>query len=95
MPVWVGRKIIGRIEGDTFYKPVRASLHKLRSPEAWAIDASVFARHIKDLSSIVIEDKETGNTYQADVALFNEKKGTIDRGHGRQYFLTMNYWTDI
>ncbi len=37
----VGSKIVGELDGTTFRKLVRGSLHKLRNPPAWAIDAEV------------------------------------------------------
>lgn len=86
-------KVIGRLEGDTFIKPVVGSKHKLRYPPAWAIDATAFDEQIKpSAKKIVVLDKETGTKYHASVETFDRLKGELDRGFGRQYFLLLNHW---
>jgi len=92
-PVKAGSKVIGYIQNQQFIKPVDGSKHQLRCPPAWAIDAEVFDREVKSLASeIVILDKETGNRYIASVHSFDVKKKLIERGFGRQYYLTLSYW---
>ena len=91
--LFVDRKIIGEIEGRTFTKQVSRSRHMLRIPMAWAIDASVFDSEIKkSCDTIVIVDRDSGKKYQVSVALFDKQKGIVDRGFGRQYFLTLSWW---
>ena len=86
-------KIIGNIEGNKFIKQVIGSKHKLKYPKAWAIDADAFDRDIKpEATEIVVIDKETCVEYYCSVATFNRLKGELDRGFGRQYFLTLNHW---
>ncbi|MFC1955551.1 hypothetical protein ACFLWZ_03320 [Chloroflexota bacterium] len=91
--VRVGNKIVGHIEGDTFIKSVCGSKHKLRCPPAWAVDAEVFDNEMRpNASEFVIIDKETGIKYHTRVDTFDRLKGELDRGFGRQYFLTLNQW---
>jgi hypothetical protein len=91
--VKLGDKVVGCLEGSKFIKFVIASRHKLRYPPAWAIDADIFDTEIKpNCINIVVIDKETGTKYHASVSTFDKMKGELDRGFGRQYFLTLNNW---
>lgn len=94
-PVKAQGKIIGYLKDHTFIKHVVGSKHMLRRPPAWAIDAEAFDREIKpNATEIVVIDKETGIEYGCPVEIFDRLKGELDRGFGRQYFLTLmtNHW---
>ncbi len=89
----VGNKVVGYIEGNTFFKPVLGSRHKLRNPPAWAIDAEVFDTQVKpNTVEMVVIDRETGTEYHISTELFDRLKGKLNRGFGRQYFLTLKHW---
>ena len=91
--VKVNNKVIGHFERNTFIKSVIGSKHKLRCPEAWAIDAEVFDTDVLfEATTFVVLDKETDTEYHCTVKAFNRLKGTIDRGWGRQYFLPLKHW---
>lgn len=91
--VKVNGKVIGWLEVDTFYKSVAGSRHKLRKPSAWAIDAEAFDREVMPIANkIVIIDKETDIEYHTSVDTFNRFKGELDRGFGKQYYLTLAHW---
>ena len=77
-------RIIGSLEDNKFIKSVIGSKHRLRHPPAWVIDSSA--------SEIVVIDKETDTKYYASVETFDQLKRELDRGFGRQYFLTLNHW---
>lgn len=86
-------KVIGYLQGHAFLKPVIGSKHRLRRPPAWAIDAEAFDREVKpNATEFVIIDKETGLEYYCAVGAFDRLKGELDRGFGRQYFLTLGHW---
>jgi hypothetical protein len=88
-----GGKIVGCLVGDTFVKVVCGSRHKLKNPEAWAIDAEAFDQQIKPLAKhIRVEDRETGTIWEISVSDFDRYKGVLNRGFGRQYFLRLNRW---
>lgn len=88
-----GGRVIGRLEGGVFYKHVRGSCHMLFKPRAWAIDADAFDRDIKgNATQLVVIDKETGIEYHCPTTTFDRLKRQLDRGFGRQYFLTLNHW---
>ena len=89
----VGDKVVGYLEANKFIKPVISSKHQLRQPPAWAIDAEAFDREVKpNASEIIVIDKETGIEYHASVETFDRLKGELNRGFGRQYYLTLEHW---
>lgn len=91
--VKVGDKVVGCLEGDKFLKAVIGSRHRLRYPPAWAIDAEAFDREVKPKTTrLVVIDKETGLEYHCPTETFDQLKGELDRGFGRQYFLTLKHW---
>jgi hypothetical protein len=91
--VKVGQKVVGCLQGNRFMKSVVGSKHRLRRPSAWAIDSNVFDEQIRpNATEIVIMDRETGKEYHCSVEVFDRLKGELDRGFGRQYFLTLGHW---
>ena len=92
-PIKAQGKIIGYLQNHTFVKPVTGSKHQLRCPPAWAVDAEAFDREVKpNVTELVVIDRETGLEYHCPVEAFDRLKGELDRGFGRQYFLTLNHW---
>ncbi|MHA1940058.1 MAG: hypothetical protein ACW97O_17830 [Candidatus Thorarchaeota archaeon] len=92
--VYVNGKIVGTIENNTFTKQVTGSKHQLRRPPAWSIDAQAFDEQIKpQADEIVIFDKESGIKYHTPVETFDQFKRELDRGFGRQYYLTLDRWS--
>ena len=100
IPVPSGRQLVrlpdgrvaGTIDGETFVKRVVGSKHRLRQPPAWSIQAEVYARIRHQVTSIVVLDAETGTEYRTSVETFDKHKGELDRGFGKQYYLTLNHW---
>ena len=89
----VGEKVVGCLQDSKFIKSVIGSKHRLRRPSGWAIDSNVFDEQIKpNATEIVVIDKELGKTYHCSVKTFDRLKGELDRGFGRQYFLTLSHW---
>ena len=92
-PVKVQGKVIGYLKGHVFFKSVMGSKHRLRRPPAWALDAETFDEEIKpNATEFIVIDKETGLEYHCLVGNFDRLKGELDRGFGRQYFLTLGHW---
>ena len=52
-----GRAVVGRVEGDTFHKSARSSVHMLRRLRAWAADVDAL-------------DLDTGAIYRAALVDF-------------------------
>jgi len=91
--LFVGSRMIGYIEERVFYKKVVGSIHKLQNPEAWCVDVDIFEKTIiNDADTIVVYDTEKRKEYRASVDNFLRFKGSIDRGFGAQYFLTLDKW---
>ncbi len=89
----IDEKPVGYFCFGKFVKPVKGSRHMLRKPPAWAIDAWAFDHVIKKKADfIIVKDSETGINYTVEVALFDEKKGKMNRGFDEQYFLPLSYW---
>ena len=86
-------KVAGRLEGDVFIKPVAGSRHMLRTPRAWAIDAELYEQVRPSIQRLVIQDKETGIGYYVSAEVFDRFRGVLDRGFGRQYFLSLTRWS--
>ena len=92
-PVRAWGKIIGYLKSEIFFKSVFGSKHQLKCPPAWCIDSEAFDKEIKHCATeIVVIDKETGVKYHTSVETFDRLKGELNRGFGRQYFLTLNHW---
>lgn len=91
IPIYVGRRAVGHVAGDTFYKRVRGSAHFLRTPRAIAFDESTLrdaeragARYVE------VTDAETGREYRAPLALIWERGFRVSRGHGEQLALILS-----
>jgi len=93
-PIKVESKIIGQLLGNTFVKRVIGSKHQLRKPPAWCISKEAFCREIlPNTENIIIEDQESGLTYQTSTETFAERAFEIQRGGFElQLALTLNYW---
>jgi len=86
-------KVVGRLEGNAFIKPVVGSRHMLRTPRAWAVDAEVYDEIRPGIERIVVEDTESGTRYHATAETFDRFRGSLNRGFGRQYFLPLTRWS--
>ena len=88
-----GRAVVGRVEGDTFYKTARSTVHMLRQPRAWACDVDALDQaRAAGATRVVILDQDRGRRYAADLATFDKHGVKVDRGHGAQLALPVAYW---
>lgn len=86
-------KIIGDLENGVFTKSVAGSKHQLRTPPAWAVDKSAYERYLRGAcQTMIVNDTETGLRYEVSFAMFEARKGLLNRGFGQQYFLPLHYW---
>lgn len=93
MPIYVNGRIVGRVEGDIFYKSIQGSKHLLRKPQAIAFDISTLrdaeaagARYVQ------VADTETGRTYEATIARIWQDGREFNRGFGWQRYLALEKW---
>lgn len=88
-----GRAVVGRVEGDTFHKTARSTVHMLRQPRAWACDVDALDQaRAAGATRVAIFDEDTGRRYAADLADFYRHGVKVDRGHGAQLALPLVYW---
>lgn len=89
-----GRAIVGRVEGDTFYKRARSTVHMLRRPPAWAADLDTLDQaQAAGATRVEIKDLDTGKVYAADLADFYRHGVKVTRGHGVQLALVLGRWS--
>ena len=88
-----GRAVVGRVEGDTFYKSARSTVHMLRRPRAWAADIDTLDQaRAAGATWVELYDRDTGTRYRAALADFYRRGLRIDRGHGAQLALPLTAW---
>lgn len=86
--------VVGHVIGEELVKEVRGSEHFLTAPPAIANDLVVITRARQAGASICsVFDKETGITYRARFDTIMKKGEVMDRGHGAQVRLYINYWS--
>ena len=89
-----GRAVIGRVEGDTFHKPARSTIHMLRRPRsAWACDVDALDQaRAAGAEWVEVHDLDTGARYRAALVEFYRRGLRVDRGHGAQLALPLACW---
>ena len=88
-----GRAVVGRVEGDTFHKLARSTVHMLRQPRAWACDVDALDQaRAAGAEWVEILDQDTGARYRAALADFLRRGVALDRGHGAQLALPLTCW---
>ena len=89
---WDGSKI-GDVDNGILVKNVDGREHRLNRPPAWAIDCGAYKEDVLPYChTIIINDTHARVRYSVSVKLFDLKKGYLNRGHGPQYYLTLNHW---
>ena len=87
-----GRPVAG-LCGRTLRKRVRGSLHQLRRPPAWCVDAAILEQARKDgATRVEITDIEGRKVYTAAVIDFDLHGFKFNRGFGDQVGLALCYW---
>jgi len=94
VPIKAQGKVIGYLEDHTFTKRVIGSKHKLRKPPAWCISKEAFCEQIMpNTENVIVEDMESGLTYECPTKVFAEHAFEIQRGNFEpQLALTLHYW---
>jgi len=87
-------KIVGEVRGNKFVKRVKGSKHMLREPRGWALDSeSLVAAERLGAREVEIEDTESGAIYTASFERIRSKGLHLDRGHGSQICLPLQFWS--
>ena len=93
-PIYVGRRFVGKVKDDTFYKTIK-SKHILHSPPglALAVDSLVQAERA-GATAIEITNKESGQVYFSTASHFRRYSFDMQRGGFEpQKCLPLSYWT--
>jgi len=93
-PIKTQGKIIGYLKDHTFIKRVQGSKHMLRKPPGWCISKEAFCEEVlPNTETILIEDIESGLTYQCPTTVFAEHAFEIQRGNFEpQLALGLRFW---
>jgi len=93
VPIYVNGRAVGHVEGDTFYKTLRASVHFLKRPPAIAFDvSSLFDAQDAGATKVHITDQETGRVYVARIADILRDGRRFNRGFGDQVYYLLTRW---
>lgn len=93
IPIYIGKKAIGHVQGDTFYKAVRSSVHFLRRPRAIAFDVSTL--HDAEAAGarrVEVTDSDTGRVYQLPLSTVWAEGFEFNRGFGDQWGVPLDEW---
>ena len=83
----------GRIEGDTWHKTAKGSLHRLRRPPAWAVDlADLEAAEALGVRLVAIHDQEAERDYWASIGIIRRRGFVLNRNFGEQVALPLAGW---
>jgi hypothetical protein len=86
-------RIIGTFDGRSLRLKRKRSRHLFRSLDAWSVDLSVLVRAADaGVETVVVEDTETGETYEVGLDDFLTYGTVIDHGAGTQVALPLKYW---
>jgi hypothetical protein len=90
--IWAGRKVIGQVRGDTFYKTIK-NKHMLKVPPAIANNISALEDAMRaGANNVCITNKDSGITYTASMERIFRKGVKMNRGFGEQIFLPIGEW---
>lgn len=93
-PIYVGTRVVGEVRAGVFHKAVRANVHQLRQPPAWALDVQSLADAVKAGATVVaIYDTETRRTFTASVTRILTDGFRVSRGFGEQVALPIAQWS--
>jgi hypothetical protein len=86
-------RIIGTFDGRSLRLKRKRSKHWYRALDGWSIDLNVLvAAADAGVELVVIEDTETGETYEVGLDDFLTYGTVIDHGAGTQVALPLKYW---
>jgi hypothetical protein len=81
------------LSGRTLRKRVRGSIHQLRQPPAWAVDAEILEAAKRDgATQVEVVDVESHKTHRAPLDAFFVHGFRFNRGHGDQIGLALCHW---
>jgi hypothetical protein len=92
-PIRASGHVVGKVEGNTFYKAVDGSRHFLRVPPAICFNVqSLKEAEQANADYIEVTDRETGKAYRASIRLVWDSGFKVNRGFGDQIALPFDKW---
>jgi hypothetical protein len=86
-------RVIGTLEGTTLRLKRKRSKHLYRALDAWSIDLVTLVRAADaGVESVVVEDVESGETFEVALDDFLHYGIPVDHGSGTQLALPLQYW---
>ena len=90
--IFVGKKPVGEVFGDEFFKKLHSSIHFLKVPPAIAFDIATIPQAQKlGATRVKIYDQDTDLVYRASIELIITKGFEFNRGYGDQIGLELIY----
>lgn len=91
----IGKRVIGKVHGDWFYKRLDAKRHFLKKPPAIAFDVqSLDDAETAGAKFVEVTDVPTQKQYKTSIANIRTRGFRFNRGHGEQIALRLNYWNE-
>jgi len=86
-------QIVAEMKEGVLRKMVSGRKHMLLKPKGWGVDKDIIDKAREELcTEIRILDTDTNTVYSQFMDRFMQKKIIINRGHGDQYVLLLDYW---
>lgn len=86
-------RVVGHVIGNELRKKVRQSIHQLLIPPSWACDVFILEEATSlGALCVVLYEEEHGLVWRAPISLFWSKGIPMNRGHGDQLALPLEYW---
>ncbi len=93
-PIYVGRVIVGQVDGATFRKTITGSKHLLQRPRAICFDRSTLNdAQAAGATRAEILDRATGTIYVTTFETINIYAFPVHRGYGDQVGVTLDHWS--
>lgn len=88
-----GEGVVGEIRDGVFHKSAYESKHMLRKPLSWCFDKASIDNNLDLIQTVQIRARDTEKVYSISIRRFFQYAGTLNRGHGKQYFVPIAHWS--
>lgn len=94
IPIYVGQRVIGQVNGITFRKTIIGSKHLLQRPLSICFDRSTLNdAQAAGATQAEILDRETGTVYTIPFETIWLQWFSVRRGHGDQVGVALEHWS--
>lgn len=91
------RRVVGRMDGQTFVRSVDPARHQLRTPPAWSHDNSLLLQlRASGCQSVRLESRDGGSAWMAPLTVIFERGFPVHRqGYPPQTALALGDWATL